>query len=523
MQKPETPDSPGPSDPKPPVPPGQAAAAHGNDAELDDDFDDFDDDGDFEDLGFESIEEAIEAAPPVPVEPPKPRVIAHNPKVAIVGRPNVGKSTLTNRLAGRRVSITEPTAGVTRDRISVPATLQSNYGKRIVELVDTGGVGIVDRDDLGPHVEGQVKTALALADVILFMVDSREGVTALDMTVAKFLRGKDTPVLLIANKSESARIEWEVGSFYKLGMKSEPMQISAQNGQGIDELVDEICRLLPPPTANEVRIEPTMKLAVVGRRNAGKSTLINAYAGADRVIVSEVPGTTRDAVDVIFERDNETFMAIDTAGVLKKKKMNDAVEFFSDARAHKAVRRADVVLLMFEAERPLSALEKRLARFVIDNHKPLVLGANKWDLVDADVSPSDFREYLDAELPGIRYAPVSFLSAKHGDGVWETLSLCRELMRQSTVRVGTGELNRVLDDALKARVPSSKGYRVRVYYATQVDVTPPTFVLWVNDKRLIGKEWLRYLENRMKEAFDFDEIPIQIVVKNRKRREASPF
>lgn len=486
-------------------------------------FSDEDDEGDFEDLGYKSLAEAMRVEDPAPAPATKPHVRAHNPKIAIVGRPNVGKSTLTNRLAGRRVSITEPTAGVTRDRISVPATLDGPWGKRVVEIVDTGGVGIVDRDDLGPHVEGQVHTALGVADLIVFMVDSKEGVTPLDETVAKFLRGKNTPLLLVANKAESKRTEWETAAFYKLGLGKDPLLISAQNGDGVGDLVEAICTALPPATEHEVRIEPTMKLAVVGRRNAGKSTLINAFAGDERVIVSEVPGTTRDAVDVIFERDGETFMAIDTAGVLKKKKMADAVEFYSDARAHKAVRRADVCLMLFEAPRPLSALEKRLARFVVDNHKPLVLGANKWDLVGPDVSPSDFHEYLDDELPGIRYAPVSFLSAKNGDGVWETLELCRELMRQSTVRVGTGELNRVLDAALQARVPSSKGYRVRVYYAAQVGVTPPTFVLWVNDKRLIGKDWLRYLENRLKDAFDFDEIPIQIVVKNRKRRADAPF
>jgi GTP-binding protein len=448
---------------------------------------------------------------------------AGNPRIAIVGRPNGGKSTLTNRLAGRRVSITEPTAGVTRDRISVHATLRGDDGDRVVELVDTGGVGIVDRDDLGPHVEGQVRTALGIADLVLFLVDAREGVTPLDQTVAGFLRGVETPILLLANKAESEKIAWEVSSFYKLGIDCEPMAISAQNGIGLDELIERICELLPPPSEDEVRIEPTMKLAVVGRRNAGKSTLINAFAGTERVIVSEVPGTTRDAVDVIFERDGENFMVIDTAGVLKKKKMQDAVAFYSDARAHKAVRRADAVMLLFEAERPISALEKRLARFIVDLHKPLLLAANKWDLVDPNVNPTDFKDYLDKELPGVRYAPVSFLSAKNGDGVWDSLELCRELVRQSQTRISTGELNRVLDDALKARVPTSRAYRVKVYYATQVDVGPPTFVLWVNDRRLIGKEWLRFVENRLKEAFSFDEIPIQIIVKNRDRREASPF
>ena len=446
-----------------------------------------------------------------------------NPRIAVVGRPNVGKSTLTNRLAGRRVSITEPTAGVTRDRITVGATLRGDAGDRFVELVDTGGVGIVDRDDLGPHVEGQVRAALEEADLVLFLVDARDGVTPLDEEVARLLRGISTPVLLLANKAESERIAWEVDAFYKLGMERAPMAISAQNGQGLDDLIEAMCDLLPPPTDGEARVEADFKLAIVGRRNAGKSTLVNAFAGDERVIVSEVPGTTRDAVDVVLERDGETVMVIDTAGVLKKKKMDDAVAFFSDARAHKAVRRADVVLLLFEAERPLSALEKRLARFVIDHHKPLVLGANKWDLVDAEVRPEDFRQYLDDELPGVRNAPVSFLSAKHGAGVWDTLELARELYRQGDTRVGTGELNRVLEEALKARVPSSKGYRVKVYYATQVDVHPPTFVIFVNDKRLIGKEWLRYLENRFREAFAFDEIPIQLLVRNRERRAEAPF
>lgn len=458
----------------------------------------------------------------LPVERPAPSG-RNNPRIAIVGRPNVGKSTLTNRLAGRRVSITEPTAGVTRDRISVPATLRGDDGDRVVELVDTGGVGIVDRDDLGPMVENQVKTAMAVADLILFLVDAREGVTPLDQEVARLLRGVKKPVLLLANKAESERISWEVSDFYKLGIERAPLAISAQNGNGLNELIEEICALLPAHTEEEVRVEPTMKLAVVGRRNAGKSTLINAFAGADRVIVSEIPGTTRDAVDVIFERDGETFMVIDTAGVLKKKKMHDAVAFYSDARAHKAIRRADAVMLLFEAEREISALEKRLARFIVDQHKPLLLGANKWDLVDANVNPQDFKDYLDRELPGVRYAPVSFLSAKNGDGVWDSLELCRELVRQSQTRISTGELNRVLEDALKARVPSSKAYRIKVYYATQVDVSPPTFVLWVNDRKLVGKEWLRYLENQLKEAFSFDEIPIQIIVKNRDRRDASPF
>jgi len=293
----------------------------------------------------------------------------------------------------------------------------------------------------------------------------------------------------------------------------EPFAISAQNGTGLEPLYDRVAELLPPPGPDAPPAAEPLKIAVVGRRNAGKSTLVNAFAREDRVIVSELPGTTRDAIDVVVERDGETTVLIDTAGVRKKSRMEDAVEFYSDARSHKAIRRADVCVLLFDATLPVSAIEKRLARYVIDHYKAVVLAANKWDLVQDD-SRNEFRAYLDAELSGLSFAPKSFLSAKEGAGVVETFALCRELHEQAGARVSTAELNRVLERALAARSPSAKGQRVRIKYATQADVNPPTFVLFVNDKRLVGKAYLRYLENRIREELPFGEVPIRIVLRD---------
>ena len=436
------------------------------------------------------------------------------PRIAIVGRPNVGKSTLLNRLYGGRISIVEPTEGVTRDRVSVHVTLPTRWGPRPAEVIDTGGVGIVDRDDLGPHVEEQIRAALVAADLVLFVVDARGGVTPLDREVAERLRGFERPVLLVVNKVEGAAQDWEVDAFRRLGVGGEPLAISAQNGNGVQDLCETIGDLLPAPSGEEEPPKPSLRFAIIGRRNAGKSTLLNALAREERVIVSEVPGTTRDALDVVIERDGETFVVIDTAGVRKKKSHEDAVEFFSDARSHKAIRRADVVFLLFDATRSLSAIEKKLARYVKDHYKVVVLGANKWDLVEG-LEPEDFSAYLAQELPGLSYAPVSFLSAKDGTNVAETFALGRELYEDASRRVGTGELNRVLEDALQARSPSRKGHLVRVKYATQADVCPPTFVLFVNDKKLIGKDYLRYLENRLREGLGFEEVPIQLVLRDK--------
>ncbi len=436
------------------------------------------------------------------------------PRIAIVGRPNVGKSTLLNRMCGSRVSIVEPTAGVTRDRIAVSARLSCSQGERWFEVVDTGGIGIVDRHDLGPQIEEQVRVAVVTADLVLFVVDVREGVTPLDQEVARRLRGRAVPVLLVVNKTEGRALEWDTSQFLRLGMGEEVWPISAQNGDGTSELYERIVELLPGAPAEKSTRLPVLKLAVVGRRNSGKSTLINTLAGEERMIVSEVPGTTRDSVDVHFERDGETFIAIDTAGLRKKKQLDDAIEFFSEARAMRTVRRADVVLLLFDVTQKISGIEKQLARYAIDHYKPVILGANKWDLVP-DLGPDDFRSYIEKELTGLAFAPIAFLSGKRRMNVFETLRLARDLHAQAHHRVTTGELNRVLEAALEARSPSSQGHKVRLYYATQAEIAPPTFVLFVNDKRFVGKDYLRYLTNRLREHLPFEEVPLRLVLRER--------
>jgi GTP-binding protein len=436
------------------------------------------------------------------------------PRVAIVGRPNVGKSTLLNRMCGSRVSIVEPTAGVTRDRIAVRARLFHGPPEQWVEVIDTGGIGIVDRDDLGPHVEEQVRGALAHADLVLFVVDVRDGLTPLDAEVASRLRRVDLPVLLVVNKAEGEKQRWGADEFRRLGVGEGPFVISAQNGEGLTELYERIVELLPASRQEVPPVEPeAMKLAVVGRRNAGKSTLINRLAREERMIVSEVPGTTRDSVDVVFERDGRRFIAIDTAGIRKRKSHADAIEFFSDARAHRSVRRADVVLLLFDLTQEFSGIEKRLARYCLDHYKPLILGANKYDLA-REYAPQEFQAYLESQLPGLGHAPIAFLSAKEGDGVEPMLALAEELYAMARRRVPTGELNRVLQRALSARSPSSTGYRARVRYATQAESAPPTFVLFVNEKKLFGKDQLRFLSNRLREELGFEEVPVRIVLRD---------
>jgi GTP-binding protein len=435
------------------------------------------------------------------------------PRVVIVGRPNVGKSTLLNRMCGSRVAIVEPTAGVTRDRIAVPARLNTPDGVRWFEVVDTGGIGIVDRDDLGPHVEGQVQLALDKAHLVLFMVDVRSGIMHLDKTVAKIVRALDVPILLVVNKTEGEKLHWDVDVFRRLGIHGEPIAISAQNGEGLTELYAQIHAACPEAPSSRPPGADAMKIAIIGRRNAGKSTLVNHLAHEERVIVSEVPGTTRDAIDVLFERDGENFVAIDTAGLRKRGKQDDAIEFFSEARSKKTIRRADVVVLMFDVSRTISAIEKSLATYAYDHHKPVILAANKWDLVQ-DKDPEDFRRYLDSQLPGLSFAPIVFLTANQGWNVEETLSICKDLYAQARQKVTTGELNRVLKRALESRGPSKAGHSVRIRYATQTGVAPPTFMIFVNDKKRISKDYLRYLQNQIRKELPFDEVPMRIILRD---------
>ncbi|MBS3734397.1 MAG: ribosome biogenesis GTPase Der [Phycisphaerae bacterium] len=441
------------------------------------------------------------------------------PIVTIVGRPNVGKSSLFNRLAGRRIAIVDPTPGVTRDRVSFPLALDDREDGRYAELVDTGGMGIEDSDDLTAEVEDQIAYALSAASLIVFVVDAREGILPLDRTVARRLRRQDTPVLLVANKVDHPDQISELYEMSELGF-GEALGVSAAHGLGADDLLDAIRSHLGD--AGERPDEAVMKLAVVGKRNAGKSTLINALAGGPRVIVSETPGTTRDSVDVTVESDDQRITLIDTAGVRKKKKLAGDVEFYSYSRAMQSIRRADVVALMIDAAVPVSQVDKKLAAEIAKQERPVAFVVNKWDLAGQSATGEDYAEYLAKTFPSLSFAPVSLTQADAGVNVRETIHLTRQLYDQARTRVGTGRLNAALEDILAQRGPSHKrGTRPpKLYYAAQVATAPPTIVCFVNDVRSFDEGYRRFLLNQLREHLPFAEVPIRLLFRPRRNDDA---
>ncbi len=439
---------------------------------------------------------------------------AQPPVIAIVGRPNVGKSTLLNSLVRSRVAIVEETPGVTRDRVAVICTLAD----RTVEVVDTGGVGIVDRQGLETHVEVQVGVAIAGADVILFVTDAREGVTALDRRVAGLLRSAEAPIVLLANKVETDEAEWGLGELEVLGHGT-PLAISAKEHIGLGDLEERLAGLLPADRITPRRLErPELLLAVVGRMNAGKSSLVNALLKQERMIVSEVPGTTRDSVDVRFERDGKVVVLIDTAGIRKERIVHDSVEFYAQRRAERAMRRADATVLVLDVNEEVARLDRRIAAYALEHYQPVVVAANKWDLIPPEARLADFREHLRATLPPLRHAPLVLTSALQGRGVEDVLRAAWRLREQANTRVSTADVNKVLETAQARRAPKPyKGKRGHILYGTQVEVAPPTFVLFVNDVELFESNYLRYLENRFRKDLPFPQVPLKFVLKARPR------
>ncbi|HQA45392.1 MAG: ribosome biogenesis GTPase Der [Phycisphaerae bacterium] len=435
------------------------------------------------------------------------------PMVAIVGRPNVGKSSLLNMLAGRRISIVDPTAGVTRDRIQTVVEHEGVY----FELVDTGGYGIVDRDDLGDHVERQIRYAVSEAALILFVVDAREGLTALDQAVAEWLRTSNKPTILLANKADAPNTLIDVGDFHRLGV-GDLMLVSALHRRGEDELKERIVEHIRPLAEGQAPEDPVMKIALVGRRNVGKSTFINALAGQERVIVSEIPGTTRDAVDVRFERDGRTYLAIDTAGVRKKNKLADDIEYYGFHRAELSIRRADVILFLIDATSEVGQVDKRLAGYIAEQYKPCILVVNKWDLAKGRATSDDYGEYLLKTLPGLDYAPVAFTTANQGRNVQAVIDLASSLFKQSRTRVTTAELNAAIETATSENVPKPKHGvgKLKIYYGTQVAVEPPTIVLFVNDPTRVSQTYERFLTRRLHELLPYPEVPIRIMYRGRR-------
>ena len=438
--------------------------------------------------------------------------------VAIVGRPNVGKSSLLNLLARQRISIVDPTAGVTRDRINAVIEVDDRY----FELVDTGGYGIEDHDNLTEHVENQIHYAIAGASLILFVVDVMAEVTALDVEVAQLLRTVRPPIQLVANKADTDKQEQQAGTLASLGF-GEPICVSALHARNRRVLLEHIIELLGASIAFE-RPEPVMKTAIVGRRNVGKSTFINALAGQDRVIVSEIPGTTRDSVDVRFQRDGREYLAIDTAGLKKKRKHKTDIEYYGYTRALSSIRRSDVVLFLIDSTVSISEVDKKLSEYILNEYKPCVLVVNKWDLAKGRATAQDYAHYLEQTLPQLAYAPVAFTTATDERNIQSTIDAAQSLFKQAQTRVTTGELNRAVEATLAAQQPSSDqhGAQPKIYYATQVSVCPPTIVLFVNNPALMRVQYRRFVEKRLREALPFDETPIRLLWRARKSQGRSP-
>ena len=426
------------------------------------------------------------------------------PCAVIAGRPNVGKSTLFNTLAHRRIAIVDPTSGVTRDRIATTIL----HGDSAFELIDTGGMGSLTADQLGNEVQRQIDIALRTADAVLFVVDVKAGLLPMDHEIADRLRRLEKPVILVANKCDHPTSDKHAADSCSLGL-GDPMPVSATRGRGRNDLLDAIAGHLPKFEPPESRGAHAMKLAIVGKRNVGKSTFINSLAGEDRVIVSETPGTTRDCIDVTFEMNNRQFIAIDTAGVMKRSKAN-SIEFYSMVRAEASIRRADMVLLLLASAADVSKVDKQLARYITDHHKPCIVVVNKWDLAQG-VLTGAFDEYLGKTLPGLGYAPVSFTSAISGHNVGATIELAMSLHKQSGIRVPTGQLNQAIEDTFRRRRPKTKGSRTpKIYYGTQVGIHPPQIVLFVNDPILFSASYRRYVENSFRKILPFGEIPIRV-------------
>lgn len=434
------------------------------------------------------------------------------PQVVIVGRPNVGKSSLFNWLAGRRIAIVDPTPGVTRDRLCAPI----QAGERYFELVDTGGIGIDDQDNLTEHIERQIQAALDQAQLVLFVVDARSGLAPLDEDVARRLRSVSVPILCVANKCDAPEMEPQALEFHRLGLEN-LVSVSALNNRGKAALLDQVLKHLPEAGAGDMP-EVDLKLAIVGRRNTGKSTFINSLARTERVIVSEVPGTTRDSIDVRIEQDGQTIVAIDTAGVRKKKSVRSDLEFYSLARAERSIRRADVVLLFHDSQMSVGQVDKQLAGYVLENHKPAVFVVNKWDLLKSSLKTGQFADYLRKVFPSLDYVPIAFITAKNGKNVQAVVNLAQNLHKQASARVSTGDLNRVIRQALAQQAPPSRQNReARIYYATQVATHPPTIVLFTNGPQLFDPPYLRYLEKMFRDHLPFREVPIKMYLRRKSR------
>ncbi len=431
------------------------------------------------------------------------------PIVAVVGRPNVGKSTFFNKVTGKKISIVENMPGVTRDRIYCDAEW---CGKEFT-LIDTGGIELKSQDEMWVHIKKQAEIAIETADVIIFMCDIKGGLTAADSDVATILRKSNKPIVLAVNKLDNYN-EMALMEYYELGLGT-PFGISCEQGKGLGDLLDEVCSYF-----NEIESEEDgecLKIAIVGKPNAGKSSLTNRLLGYDRTIVSNISGTTRDAIDTPFEYGGKKYILIDTAGIRKKKAVNEDVEYYSVVRALGAIRRADVCLAVIDSVEGLTEQDVKILGYIHEQGKPSLVIMNKWDAVEKDTfTVETFKKKLNCDLAFMDYFKALFVSAKTGQRTEKIFNAVNEVYENSQKRITTGMLNDVINDAVRATEPPTKnGRRLKIYYAVQDGVCPPTFVIFVNSQDLMHFSYKRFLENTLRNTFDFSGTPIRIFVREK--------
>ncbi|MBQ4167628.1 MAG: ribosome biogenesis GTPase Der [Clostridia bacterium] len=433
------------------------------------------------------------------------------PLVAIVGRPNVGKSTLFNRLVGKRIAIIEDTPGVTRDRIYGDAEWLTHS----FTVIDTGGIEPDSEDVILAQMRRQAELAIETSHVIVFVVDGREGLTSADMEVAEMLRRSKKPIVLAVNKVDHVKYEDTAYDFYSLGI-GDPITVSAGQGLGIGDLLDEVCKYFP--AIEEEEGKEAVSIAVVGKPNVGKSSLVNALLGQERTIVSNIPGTTRDAIDTPFRYNGKDYVLIDTAGIRRKRAVGDEnVERYSVIRSLAAIRRCDIALIVVDAEQGLSEQDVRIAGYVHEEGKASVLIVNKWDLIEKDTHTVEkFKKDMLNDLAFMSYVPMLFISAKTGQRVTRVMEQAAATLAQAETRISTGILNDVIGEAVTmSDPPFVKGRRLRIFYCTQASVKPPTFIVFVNDAELMHFSYRRYLENYIRKSFKLDSVPIRLIIRNR--------
>lgn len=433
------------------------------------------------------------------------------PIVAIVGRPNVGKSTLFNKIIGERRSIVEDVPGVTRDRIYA----ETVWNGVAFEIIDTGGIEPKTDDIILEKMKDQAQIAIENADVIVFLCDVRAGLTADDRDIAVMLQKSGKPIIPCINKCDSVgQLPFEFYEFYELGFDKEPIAVSSVHGSGTGDLLDEIVASFPEIPENE-EDNDSIKVAVIGKPNAGKSSIVNRFVGADRMIVSPIAGTTRDSVDTVVENDYGRFVFIDTAGIRRQSKINDNIEKYSVLRAHMAVERADVCLIMIDATEGITEQDEKIAGIAHEAGKASIIVVNKWDIVEKDNSTvKQFTDKIRTALSYMTYAPIIFVSAKTGQRCETLYEHIKYVHNQTNMRISTGMLNDVLGDAMmRVQPPTDKGRRLKIYYMTQTSVAPPTFVFFCNSVPLFHFSYQRYLENCIRDTFGFKGTPIKMIIK----------